>query len=266
MYAADAVPVGRKLILGSIAQRRAVSRIVVYFQLGVRERLQQFGEFRRAEGCFEMNLDLRLFREGQGRFESILDYDNIVFRTNRRRVDEWDHYPLHSERAGVAEKTGQFLEAFVTLVCRATHERFIHKVVGADGTNGDSGGFGETLQPVYSPRVAEWVYIVAVKVVDPLNVVERNFGRVRKLALPVLAREGLKAAIFGRHEPPLHDSVLGHSCLRAVFIEPRQPKITLLRGLRSCYSRTRRDRAEATNLREAWKGTIRRGAEPRLRA
>src|ERR1035438_3224682 len=197
-----------------------------------------------------MNFDLGLFREGQGIFESILDCDDIIFGTYCGGVDERDHDALHSDRACVVEETRQFLDAFVALLRCAAQQRFIHEIVGADGTNGNSGGVGEALQSLNSRRIAQRIYIMAVEVVDPLNVVERNFGRVGKLALPVLAGEALEAAIFGGHESPFHDSELGHCSLRErtiSFIE-LAAQITLSRVLRSCYSRTRRDRARATNL------------------
>src|ERR1035438_801215 len=51
---------------------------------------------------------------------------------------------------------------------------------------------------------------MAVKIVDPLDVIEGNFRCVRKLALPLTAGEALKPAIFRWHESPFHYSPLRH--------------------------------------------------------
>jgi hypothetical protein len=125
------------------------------------------------------------------------------------------------------------LQSFVEFVFLAADKGLVHEIVGAHGTNADPGGFGEFFQTLHPRKATQWIHIVAIKIVNPLDVIERNPRCVRELALPLFAGKALKPAIFWWHESAFHYPKLRHEESLLNNEKKHSGKICIKQGLKA---------------------------------
>ena len=94
--AADAVAIGRKLLVDPIAERATVPGVIIYSQEGVGALLQELRKGLRRERSFEMELHVVLFRRGQEHSKDGKRLEFFLFALDTRLVHERNHYPANA--------------------------------------------------------------------------------------------------------------------------------------------------------------------------
>ena len=98
---------------------------------------QERGEFRRREGCLQVQFDPCLFRRRQHPLHCVDCRVAVGLVANRRLVHEREHDALHAGAARLPQQPSQLHDAFRTLRIGGADEGKVHEVVGAYGAYGN---------------------------------------------------------------------------------------------------------------------------------